>query len=443
MIKFLQLWEMLRTSLWFVPAQILLVSILLAVGLIEADTLISSHLSKNWPLLFGVGAEGSRGMLVAIASSMMTVAGVTFSITIVALSLTSSQYTPRILRNFMRDRANQTVLGMFIGIFTYCLIVLRVIRGGDEGGFVPSLAVFFGFLLALTGVGVLIFFIHHIISRIQDSNIISSVASETLDAIDKLFPDTLGDGEIEENDEEWSTQLNEPQWQPIPSANTGYIQNLDEAELLLIAIEHNTVLRMECGIGEFVISGMPIIRMNAEKEPSEELIKSLNGIYAIGSYRTVDQDIGFGIRQLVDISLKALSPGINDTTTAVMCVDYLAAIMTKLVTRRIFSLYRYEEEVLRVVVRGPTFEKFLTTAFDQIRRDSKDNVTMIISLLGALKIIAGETRNSQRLALIRQKVDAIYEQADRYIQSPYDRSLIEKERFETISLLNEAGCDLV
>ena len=132
------------------------------MGLIEADSTGSGHGMARWPRLFGAGAAGARGMLSTIAGSMMTVVGVTFSMILVTLALASSQYTSRILRNFMRDRATQVVLGIFAGIFTYCLIVLRTIRGGSEGGFVPSLAVSFGVVLAIGGISVLIFFIHHI-----------------------------------------------------------------------------------------------------------------------------------------------------------------------------------------------------------------------------------------------------------------------------------------
>ena len=148
---------------------------------------------ERWPRLFGAGAEGSRGLLAAIASSMITVAGVTFSITIVALALASSQYTSRILRNFMRDRTNQTVLGVFVGVFAYCLVVLRTIRGGDEGAFVPALAVLGALLLAFVAIGFLIFFIHHIAASIQATSIIAAVAGETFEAVDRLFPTEVGD----------------------------------------------------------------------------------------------------------------------------------------------------------------------------------------------------------------------------------------------------------
>ncbi len=189
MNKLKRLWSDLRASFWFVPSLIVGGSIALAMVLIEADSAGSHRWLARWPRVFGAGAEGARGMLSTIAGSMMTVVGVTFSMTLVTLALASSQYTSRILRNFMGDRVMQVVLGIFTGIFTYCLIVLRTIRGGDEGEFIPSLAVAFGVVLAIGGIGILIFFIHHIASSIQASRIIASVADETMMAVDRLFPE--------------------------------------------------------------------------------------------------------------------------------------------------------------------------------------------------------------------------------------------------------------
>src|SRR5664280_3296968 len=179
-------WSALPSSFWLVPTLIVAGSITLAMALVEAHSTGSAQWLARWPRLFGSGAAGARGTLSTIAGSMMTVVGVTFSMTLVALALASSQYTSRILRNFMRDGVTQVVLGIFTGIFAYCLIVLRTIRSGDEGGFVPSLAVFFAVALAMGGIGVLIFFIHHIAASIQASSIIASVADETIVAVDRL-----------------------------------------------------------------------------------------------------------------------------------------------------------------------------------------------------------------------------------------------------------------
>ena len=234
-------WSDLRASLWFVPSLIVAVSIALAVALIGADSAESKQWLASWPRLFGAGAAGARGMLSTIAGSMMTVMGVTFSMTLVTLALASSQYTSRILRNLMRDRVTQVVLGIFAGIFTYCLIVLRTIRSGDEGGYVPSLAVFFGVVLAIGGVGILIFFIHHIASSIQASSIIASVAEETMVAVDRLFPERLGQGSVDDDEDQALLSLAERNWQAIPPTNNGYIPSVDIAALLRFARQHKTI----------------------------------------------------------------------------------------------------------------------------------------------------------------------------------------------------------
>jgi uncharacterized membrane protein len=169
------------------PSLIVMGSIVFAAALIEADSAGSNRWLSQWPRLFGAGAEGARQMLSTLAGSMMSVMGITFSMTLLALALVSGQYTSRILQNFMSSRGTQVTLGTFAGIFVYCLIVLRTIRGSDTD-FVPSVAVFVAFLMALGGVGVLIFFIHHIASSIQASSIIASIAHETIAVIDRQVP---------------------------------------------------------------------------------------------------------------------------------------------------------------------------------------------------------------------------------------------------------------
>jgi len=245
----------LRTSFWFVPSLIVAFSIALAAILIEADSTGSDQWLGRWPRLFGADAAGARAMLSTIAGSMMTVVGITFSMTLVTLALTSSQYSSRILRNFIRDRVTQVVLGVFAGIFTYCLIVLRTIRGGDETGFVASVAVSVGVVLAIGGIGVLIFFIHHIASSIQASSIIASVADETLGAVDRLFPGRLGQ-EPGKGDGDQALPPPLPQhWQTIPAERNGYVESVANTLLLNLAREHRTIVRMERGIGQFGLQG--------------------------------------------------------------------------------------------------------------------------------------------------------------------------------------------
>lgn len=406
------------------PAAIVLGAVGIASVLIAVDVNFA-HVVERWPLLSGAGAAGSRGLLAAVASSMITVAGVVFSITLVALSLTSSQYTSRVVRNFMRDRVNQVVLGMFVGIFAYCLVVLRTIRGGDEGAFVPSLAVLTGLSLAFVGIACLIYFIHHISMSIQASSIIAAVTQETNAAVDHLFPEELDEETNEDADAYLAMPLGEPVWSAVPAHKTGYIENIDQDALLALARERRTLLRMECAIGEFIVAGTPLVSVVATGGLDGETIAELNAAYIISRQRTVQQDAAFGIRQIVDIALKALSPGINDTTTAVMCVDYLAAVLARIAVRRMPTSHRLGQGELRVIARCPSFESLLADAFDQIRQNAAGNVAIMLRMLGAIQTIASLTTSASRRRTLNEQVQAIAELAGRTIDSPYDRARFE------------------
>ena len=306
MNKVRQYFSIIHSTFWFLPGLIVLGAIALAIGLIEASALVDQRMLAQWPLLFGASAAGSRGLLAAIASSMITVAGVVFSITIVALSLASSQYSSRVLRNFMRDRINQTVLGVFLGIFAYCLVVLRTIRGGDEGAFVPSLAMLLGLILGFVGIAFLVYFIHHIATSIQASQILAAVSEETLTAVGHLFPQGVGH---EESDGAGFELPAGQTWHPVAAAQTGYLQELDTAQLLAFAEQHGTVIRMERAIGEFLIEGIAVVSVLGTTALDEKDVRRLASACLVGRQRTMDQDASFGIRQLVDVAMKALSPG--------------------------------------------------------------------------------------------------------------------------------------
>lgn len=424
MTRILNLWQSLRASLWFVPSVMVLLAVGLAVALIEVDARIDRGYFEAWPRLFGAGAAGSRGMLAAVAGSMITVAGVVFSITLVALSLAASQYTSRVLRNFMTDRTNQTVLGVFVGIFAYCLVVLRTIREegrGETTEFVPSLAVMGGVVLAFVGIGVFIYFIHHIATLIQASHILARIATETIGRVDHLFPEGVGDeGEHDAGVSGASAGPQRP-WKPVPAARTGYIQRVDGEALLAIACERNTIVRMELPVGGFVVEGMPIASVLGGAAADAEIIDSLGAAYAISQQRTTDQDAAYGIRQIVDVALKALSPGINDTTTAVMSLDYLTAILARLSTRRVESPWRYERGELRVVSLGATFAGLVELSLDQIRQNAAGNVAVLARLLGTVELLERRTLNPDRRRVLLQQARALNESVQRTVPGAHDR----------------------
>lgn len=395
----------LRSSLWFVPTLVVLGSIIAAHGLAEAGLHIPALSQSHLPSIFGFGPEGSRAMLSAIATAMITVAGVAFSITIVALSLASTQYSPRVLRQFMRDRANQWVLGIFVGVFTYCLTLLPRVRGGDDSAFVPALAVAFGVVYALIGVGCLIFFIHHVATSIQASCIVSEIAAETRASAAQLFPDELAANE----DERHRSDEEEGEWQAIPAPASGYIQLIEDDELVRIAVACDVVLRMERAVGDFVVAGAPIASMKGRRDRHPEVSRKVAGVFTLDHTRTVEQDVMFGIRQIVDVALRALSPSLNDPTTAIHCVDYLTTILCQLATRRMGDAQSYHEGILRTIKRPPSFPVLVQSAFGELRLNGKGHPTVLNAVLRALETVADVTVHSSRRGALRAEALAVRE----------------------------------
>ena len=426
------LWIALTTSLWFIPSVIVGLSVLLALGLVELSAIVGGEALARFPRLFGAGAAGSRGMLSTIAGSVITVAGVTFSITIAALALASAQYTPRVLRTFMGDRANQVVLGTFMGVFSYCLVVLRTIRGGDEGAFVPSIAVLGGFVLAMLSVAVLIFFIHHIAEALQASTILDRVRRSTEEAIDNLFPDPEPVAWDDSAAAGGAPPFAAGRWRALASSRTGYVQSVDLEGLTAFAREHGLVLRMERAVGDFVTCGAPLVSIATEtpagraagRQPASppEEVESCNSLFTISAHRTVEQDVAFGVLQMVDIALKALSPGINDTTTAVTCVDHLGAVLSRAAERRIGPPAHDAGRAGHVLVAGPAFDTLVDLAFDDIRRNAGGNVTVLGRLFDALEGISLFTANPDRRRVLVDQVALVAEACDRTVPSLSDRS---------------------
>ncbi|MDQ2770850.1 MAG: DUF2254 domain-containing protein [Bacteroidota bacterium] len=423
MNKLKALWLKLDSSLWFVPTIMVVASLFAAYWLVVLDAYIGAKWTARYPLLFGAGADGARGMLAAIASSMITVAGLIFSLTLATLAQVASQYTSRLLRNFMRDRTNQVVMGFFVSIFVYCLVVLRTIRGGSEGSFVPPLAVAFGLLLALVSIGMLIFFIHHIANSIQAANIVAGVAAETEKLLDKVFPARLADPATpaERADLAAGPAL---RWQPVPAPVTGYMQGVEYNALLAFAEQADVVVRMEQAIGSFIVKGTTLASVastNGQPLPlADELPNGLTDAYRFGDQRTLDQDVGFGLRQLVDIALKALSPGINDTTTAVMCVDWLGSLLRLLADRQLASPLRAASGQVRVLTMSPDFAGYLGTAFDQIRANAAHALAIYLRQLAALRTITAACPGPAARAALRQQADLTLEVAEATLTAPYD-----------------------
>ena len=372
--RFSSWWYDLQDSLWFIPALITVVAILLAIGLVQLDQAIRldqrTSSQSSYFFAFGGGAEGARGVLSSIAGTMITVTGVVFSLTVVSLQLASSQFTPRILRRFTGDRGNQVVLGVFIGTFTYALLVLRTIRSGDEGpdqAFVPAIAVTAGIGLAMVSIGFLIFYIHHIARSIQAAVIVQHAAEETLDLVGHVFPEELDEAD-----------LNPPAIPPLSDVSAhhvcldhgGYVQSVDESTLadLIAGDDEERVIRLEHHVGSHLVPGGVLASVWPASSCTDEVENGIRRAVILGAEQTMQSDIGFGIRQLTDIAIKALSPGINDPTTATMAMDRVAEVLVEIGRRPIRPPVRRGRDGRGLLLLpGPSFDELIDVAFTQVR----------------------------------------------------------------------------
>lgn len=336
------LWERLRTNFWFLPALLVAAAVALSLLLLELDSRIEADVTSNFYLVYTFGAEGARAVLSAIASSMITVAGLTFSVTMLTLQLASSQFGPRLLRNFMRDRGNQIVLGSFIATFVYCLLVLRTVRGGNGSTFVPHLSVAFGVLLAIASLAVLIYFIHHVANSIRIETQLAQLAAEVAKAIDALYPQELGREPAQKPDRPKTPAP--PDFQTrrrcIGSQQAGYVQSVDAPTLMRAATKYALIVRVETRPGAFMVPDDPLLSVYPAERVDEDIAKELADAVIIGPERTPDQDLEFSIRRIVEIAQRALSPGTNDPTTALYCLDRLREAFLRLARRDIPSAER-------------------------------------------------------------------------------------------------------
>ncbi len=434
-------WDSLNSSFWFVPSLMVGLAIGLSFFTIGIDHRLESDIISDVSWVYSLGPSGSRAVLSAIAGSMMSVATTAFSITIVALQLASSQFGPRLLRNFMQDTGNQVVLGTFISTFVYSLMVLRTVNESEGREFVPHIAVTCAIVLAIASIGVLIYFLHHAASSIQVDNIIQAVGEDLEHAIQRLFPETTEHSFLSQTKE--TTEIDIPsgfyrQSYPVNAKHDGYLQALDDGQLIQIATENDLIIQVQSRAGRFVVQGSELARVFPRGKVNKPLKSQIDGAFVLGSKRTNQQDLKFSINQLVEIAVRALSPGINDPFTAIRCIDQISATLCNLARRDIPSPYRYDDQnQLRLSMPSLTFVDVTDAAFNQIRQYGRSSVAVTIRLLEAIAVIAPFTyRPADRAALWRQ-AQMIERGSQDAIAEELDRQDIKAQYLETITVLNQ------
>ncbi|MEO7413952.1 MAG: DUF2254 domain-containing protein [Opitutaceae bacterium] len=418
-LKLIKIRDQLADSFWFLPTVIATLAAAGALGLVTLDQALGSDWIRKMGWIWSGGAEGARSVLAVVAGSVMTVVSIVFSLTITTLAQTSSHYGPRVLRNFTSDRGVQFTLGTFIATFVYCLLVLRTVRSVEEAIFVPYIAVNVGVLMAIAALGVLIYFIHHVSQIIQAENLIASVGRDFQESLPLLFPERVGVAPgtaPAPDDADWQ------QAQEVEADENGYMQRVDDAQLMALATQHDLQIKLEKRPGEFITKGIPMLRILPESHVTPEIRCALLGCFVIGEHRTPFQDALYSLQQLVEIAAHALSPGINEPFTAMTCVDWIGASLRGAAGRDQPAAARCDEEGrVRVVARPVKFEEMVSTSFDQIRSYGAGSFTLLMALVSTIASLLPYVRApADRAALIRQ-TRLIAENAGQ-IQNPLDRA---------------------
>jgi len=329
-------------------------------------------------------------ILGSIATSIMTVVSIVFAILLMTLTLASTQFSPRILISFVRDRTTQWTLGVFLGTFAYCMGALPAARALPHA-FVPAATVIGAMVLAAFSVGWLIYFINHISQSISVNHIVDRIARETELVIDECMPYPRGPFALPDR-----TEPSPAQDGSVLNRESGYIRYVDIDRLIALAKEHRVSLHLERRVGQFVPAGVPLMRVSRPERIPASITPYLLAAVDIGPTRTMQQDFEFGVIQIVDIALRAMSPAVNDPSTAISCVDQLSRIMIKWVSRTPPPSHYYgPPHVLRLFIPWISLDGLLDTAFEQIRHYAAGDAAVTLRLMRAFNDIASAAPNSE------------------------------------------------
>ncbi|MEN6617553.1 MAG: DUF2254 domain-containing protein, partial [Syntrophorhabdus sp.] len=398
-------WETVTASYWFVPTLMTAGSFCLWLAMIWLEEPIKDGIVQRFGWIFGGSPEGAREVLSALAGSTITVTGVVFSVTIVALTVASAQLGPRLLRHFMNDKGNQIVLGAFISTFLFCLLVLRSVRGTEDTIYVPHISVTIGVILAVGSVGVFIYFIHHVASLIQAPRMIATVARELDIVLKSIFEKQRDEGV---DDEAGSVLYNLPEvfdaeLTPIVHTVSGYVETIDEQGIIETATRHDLLVRLMVRPGDFVLAGSTVAKVFPGQGLDEGVAGEISGSVIVGQQRTPAEDITYLLDELTEIAIRSLSPSVNDPFTAMTCIDYLSVALVKIGNLNAMSIYKRDKEgKVRIIRETVDFKQAVDRTLGHIR-EYASSPTVLVHLLDTLRAIALLVPSeSARRELLRQ-----------------------------------------
>jgi uncharacterized membrane protein len=424
--------EVLRTSLWFVPSLEVVAAIGLFAGTLAADRAAYRGDFTLPPWVISGSADAAREILTAIAAAVITVVGVVFSIILVVLTLASTQFGPRMLRNFIRDRGTQLTLGTFVATFVYSVLVLVSVGTGSHGNFVPHISVTVTFGLTVVDMGVLIYFIHHTSISIQLPQVIASIAADLADAIKEQGSGGNGRARLESGPSAVELVARvEARGGVVLAPVSGYVQFIKHQNLVRLATKADAVINLEQRPGHFIVAGHRFATV-WPPEAAPLMQRELGRAHVIGPYRTLTQDVSFGIDQLVEIAIRALSAAVNDTFTAMTCIDWLGENLCKIVTRwHPARIYRDGQGYIRVISAEPAYDRLVQRSFEKIRESSMGMPAIMIRELEALARIMTETTNDGQRRVLLEQAAMIDRASERSVPEACDRADI-RRRYEAI-----------
>lgn len=431
----------LRTSLWLIPSVIIAGFILLALAALAVD----DHLLEDdrFPVLLDPGAAGDvRNLMAAIAGASITVVALVASLTLVTLTVASTQFGPRLIRTFLATRAPKITIGLYVGTFVYSLIVLVAVHDSDGLTYIPRLAALIAVLAAIVDAVALVWYLHATAVSIQPATVVNRIAAQLDEALDELaaMGELVGDGDPAVVDD-LKARIDED-GVVVPAAVSGYLRRVDHDRLVAAAAASGAALHLSVRPGQFVLAGSPVGKVLAGPAGDRPSTAAVNAAIVVGAQRTVEQDLRFAVDQLVEIALRALSPAINDTFTGLMCVNWLAGALLRLSEDPLPQrAHRDPTGTVRVIDRYLSFTDVTDSAFDKIRQAGSDNPAVLIRLLESVTLLGPQMRTDEQRWALRSQADMVWEGAVREIRTGGDLADIRRRYDEALAALGQGDDD--
>jgi uncharacterized membrane protein len=434
--RILYLLELFSAKFWVIPLICLVLSLLLAFLNNYFDRRLFALYRAPYSFLFDFNdPENIRALLTVTAGSILSVAGVSFSITIASLTLASQQFGPRLLRNFMQDKFNQVVIGVFIATFLYCVLVLQLTGTISEEKYTPVISMSTALVLIVANLLILVFFIHHIAISIQADTVIAGVHKDLDLRLNSLFPDKRDEPDAVPHPEIPADLQRrfEQDGESVYACQTGYLQAVDTEGLLKFLREKDMSLKLDCRPGDFIMRRSRLGLCLAPHGADGQMETAINDYLLVGDTRTAVQDAEYAIRQLVEVAVRALSPSVNDPFTAITCIDRLGNAIAFLMGRQLpATQYRDEDGKLRLQLIPPTFEGFVGAAFNQIRQNVSYHVAVVIRLLETVHSLAAQATTAEQAQVLMNQARDIHKSCEGKIDAQHDAEEVDS-RFRAIS----------